>query len=183
MTSRLLPILAGALLFSANAVAAQDAPPPPEQAAPAAADSAAAETPAAAEQPAAEQTATEQTAAEQTGVAAGQIPPPPAGKGQVVFFRPSKLVGAAVSYKVREGETELGKLGNGRYFVHVADPGAHAYDVHSEVRDILNMEIDPGETYYVIGSLSVGVAVGRPNISPSDKAAFDQVAGKLKLSQ
>ncbi len=177
MKSKLLPILAGVLIVSASAAAAQDASPPPEQTPPPAADGTSTEAPAATEQPAAEQ-----PAAAQANVAAGQIPPPPAGKGQVVFFRPSKFVGAAVSYKVREGETELGKLGNGRYFVHVAEPGPHAYDVHSEVRDVLNMEIDPGETYYVIGSLSVGVVVGRPNISPSDKAAFDQ-AGKLKLSQ
>ena len=130
--------------------------------------------PAAAAEPAAE--------AETPTEAAGShsIAPPPAGKGQIVFFRDRKFVGGGVSYKVREGETELGKLSNGVFFVHVADPGAHEYTVHSEAKDILNLEVEAGETYYVVGGVTMGILAGRPNLSPSDQAAFDALAGKLK---
>lgn len=110
----------------------------------------------------------------------GSIGAPPAGKGQIVFFREKKFVGGAISYKVREGENELGKLGNGTYFVYAADPGAHEYTVHSEAKDILNLEVEAGETYYVIGGVTMGVFAGRPNLSPSDQTAFDTLAGKLK---
>ena len=110
----------------------------------------------------------------------GAIAPPPAGKGQIVFFRERKFVGGAISYKVREGENELGKLSNGTYFVSVVDPGAHEYTVHSEAKDILNLEVEAGETYYVTGGISMGVFAGRPNLSPSDQTAFDALAGKLK---
>lgn len=128
---------------------------------------------------------TETTAEESTdnAVAAageGSIAAPPAGKGQIVFFREKKFVGAAVSYKVREGENELGKLSNGTYFVYVVEPGAHEYTVHSEAKDILNLEVEAGETYYVTGGISMGVFAGRPNLSPSDQAAFNALAGKLK---
>lgn len=129
----------------------------------------------------------EPTAGTTTAAAApaanGKIGAPPEGKGQIVFFREKKFAGAAVKYKVREGETELGKLSSGTYFVHVTDPGAHEYTVHSEAKDILNLEVEAGETYYVIGSISMGFLAGRPNLSPSDQAAFDAMADKLKVAK
>lgn len=140
----------------------------------------AAETAAAAtEQPAAEAAA--ETSAESASPASnGLIAPPPEGKGQIVFFREKKFTGAAVNYKVREGETELGKLSNGTYFVHVTEPGAHEYTVHSEAKDILNLEVEAGETYYVSGGITMGLLAGRPNLSPSDEAAFESLSSKLK---
>lgn len=108
---------------------------------------------------------------------------PEAGKGQVVFFRPSKFTGAAIGYKVREGETELGKLRNGTYFVIQVEPGKHEYTVHSEAKDVLTLEVDAGETYFVQGGLSMGILAGRPNLSPSTASAFAEVAPKLKVAK
>lgn len=108
---------------------------------------------------------------------------PEAGKGQVVFFRPSKMMGAAIGYKVREGETELGKLRNGTYFVIQVEPGKHEYTVHSEAKDVLTLEVDAGETYFVQGGMSMGVLAGRPNLSPSNADAFAAVAPKLKVAK
>lgn len=108
---------------------------------------------------------------------------PEAGKGQVVFFRPSKMMGAAIGYKVREGETELGKLRNGTYFVIQVEPGKHDYTVHSEAKDVLTLEVDAGETYFVQGGVSMGVLAGRPNLSPSTADAFAAVAPKLKVAK
>ena len=48
----------------------------------------------------------------------------------------------------------------------VAEPGAHAYTVHSEAKDVLNLEVEAGETYFVSGGVSMGVLAGRPNLSP-----------------
>jgi hypothetical protein len=115
-------------------------------------------------------------------VTTGKIAPPPEGKGQIVFFRAKKLAGSAVRYKVREGEAELGKLSSGTYFVHVTEPGTHEYTVHTTAKDVLPLEVEPGETYYVIGSVSIGFMMGRPNLSPSDQAAFDAMSAKLKAA-
>jgi hypothetical protein len=101
-------------------------------------------------------------------------------KGTIVFFREKKFAGAAVGYKVRENDVELGRLRNGSYFVIQAMPGQHQYTVHSEAKDILTLEVDAGETYYVVGGITVGVLAGRPNLSPSDAAAFEAVKGELK---
>lgn len=105
---------------------------------------------------------------------------PVEGKGKVVFFRPSRFQGGAVGFKVREGDTELGKLRNGRYFVVEADPGTHQYTVHSEAKDLTTLEIEAGETYFLEGKINMGFMVGRPNLTPSDVAAFEANVAKLK---
>ncbi|MGJ7902304.1 DUF2846 domain-containing protein [Lysobacter sp. 1R34A] len=128
-------------------------------------------------------TATAAASAKPAAAGSGLIAAPPAGKGQIVFFRPPKFVGGAVGYKVREGAVELGKLRSGKYFVVAVEPGAHEYTVHSEAKDILNMEVEAGETYYVKGTVTIGILAGRPNLSPSTVAEFDEVAGKLKLAK
>lgn len=104
----------------------------------------------------------------------------PQDKAQIVFFRESKFVGGAIGFKVREGEAELGKLRSGKYFVANVEPGKHEYNVHGETKDVLTMEVEAGETYYVLGSLGMGIVAGRPNLSPSDEATFLSMSGKLK---
>jgi hypothetical protein len=101
-------------------------------------------------------------------------------KGTIVFFRAKKFAGAAVGYKVREGEVELCRLRNASYCIVQATPGKHEYTVHSEKKDILTLEVDPGETYYVVGGITVGVLAGRPNLSPSDAATFEGMKSELK---
>jgi hypothetical protein len=108
---------------------------------------------------------------------------PSPGKAMVVFFRPSKFVGAAVGFKVRENDVELGKLRNGNYFAIEVEPGQHSYVVHSEAKDVTTIEAEAGETYFLSGSLNFGVVAGRPNLSPSDAAAFEAVLPKLKKSK
>jgi hypothetical protein len=115
-----------------------------------------------------------------TAPAGGLIAPPTAGKGEIVFFRPSRLGGAALSFSVHEGKTGVGKLGNGSYFVLVADPGVHEYSIQSEATDNLRLEIDAGETYYVQQTIGMGIMMGRPHLTPSDQGTF--AAKHLKLS-
>ena len=118
-----------------------------------------------------------------SGTGSSKIGTPQEGKGQIVFFRPSKFAGSAVGFKVREGSAELGKLRSGKYFVTSVDPGTHEYTVHSEAKDVLTLEVEAGETYYVQGTLTMGLMVGRPNLSPSDVATFNGMADKLKLAK
>lgn len=126
--------------------------------------------------------AAEATAAPVVAASTGLVGAAPADKGQIVFFRPSKFAGGAVGFKVREGETELGKLRSGKYFIALVEPGTHSYTVHSEAKDVLTMEVEAGETYYVQGTITMGLMAGRPNLSPSDQATFDGMAAKLKLA-
>lgn len=126
-------------------------------------------------------TATETAATETTSVepAAAEAAPQ---TGRIVFFRPKKFAGGAISFKVREGEAVLGKLSNGSFFVAEVPAGEHQYHARSEGKDdTLALEVEPGETYYVAGTISMGVFAGQGNLSPSDQAAFDAANAKKKL--
>lgn len=107
------------------------------------------------------------------------IPAPPEGKGQIVFYRPGGM-GFALGCGVNENGERLSALGAGKYFILPAEPGSHSYTVKSEATDLLTLEVEPGETYYVKCKIKMGIMVGRPNIAPSTQAEFDGDSHKLK---
>jgi len=97
-----------------------------------------------------------------------------------VFFREKKMMGAAIRYKVRENGVELCKLGSGTFCTVQVPAGKHQYTVQTEAKDVLNLEVEPGETYYVQASISMGFAAGHANLAPSTQAVFDGMKEKLK---
>ena len=115
----------------------------------------------------------------------GSVGDAPAGKAQVVFWRPGTIIGGALGCTVREGEganeVEVARLGAGKYWVHVAEPGKHVYFTKGEATDRLNMELEPDETYFVRCNIGMGVMSGRAQVSPSDRATFAGKAKKMKL--
>jgi hypothetical protein len=161
MSLRHLIIAAGLICACAAPALAQEAAPPASPA-PAAPPTAAA--PPAASAP---------TAAE-PAQPAGHVPPPPPGKSQVVFFRTGAYMGAATWFKIRENGAELGKLSNQSYFVAVLDPGPHAFTAATENQTHLKLELDPDETYYVRGTLQMGVLLYEPNLQPADAVLFEK---------
>jgi len=131
---------------------------------------------------AADTNANVETAAQDAKAArvAPQIAPPPAGMGQVVFYRPSSM-GGLVSCRVNEAEKVLNRLPPGKYFVLQTTPGVHEYSVHSESKDVVRVNVEDGETQYARCNISMGFLVGRPNLSTQDRADFDKRGKKLKL--
>jgi hypothetical protein len=181
MKVKMIALCAVAALGLASLAQAQEttteAPATTEQAAPA-------EQPPAAEQAAPDAAPTDPAAAPATPAAPAValpdgISPPAEGKGQIVFFRPNRFVGAALSFTVREGEADLGRLPNARYFVHTAEPGIHEYEIGRN--DTMRMEVEPGETYYVIQQTQMGIVAGRAVIQPSDQATFVAAQGRMRL--
>ncbi|MBX9795739.1 hypothetical protein [Sphingomonas sp.] len=126
-----------------------------------------------------------QTAPAPIKTKSGEVGAAPADKGQIVFFRPGSIFGAALGCTVREGEgdakKQVARLGSGKYFVVTATPGKHQYYTEGEAKDRLNLEIEPGETYFVKCNIGMGVVAGRANLSPSDRATFEKKAKGLKL--
>lgn len=113
-------------------------------------------------------------------VAMIDIPPPPAGKGQIVFFRPGGM-GFALGCQVNENGERVSALGAGRYFTTVVEPGPKTYMVSSEAKDVLNLEVEPDETEFAMCKIKMGIMVGRPNLSPATKADFDKASKGLKM--
>jgi hypothetical protein len=113
-----------------------------------------------------------------------EVPPPPRGMGQVVFFRAKSAAGFGQWFNVRENGQALGKLTNGAYFVVLLPPGQHSFSASSEpeFKDHLTLKVDAGETYYVEGLMTHGVVIGVADLTPSDKAHFDAVSGALQAA-
>jgi Protein of unknown function (DUF2846) len=108
------------------------------------------------------------------------IPSPPPGKGQIVFFRSSTIVGAALGCSVNENGQKVSSLGRGRYFIMVTEPGRHEFTVKSEAKDVLALEVEPDETQYSSCKIKMGIMVGRPDIRPASEAEF-RAQKNLKL--
>lgn len=102
------------------------------------------------------------------------------GNGTVVFFREKKMMGAAIRFKVRENGAEICKLGSGTFCSLQVPAGTHQYDVHTEAKDQLALDVKPGETHYVVSSISMGAFAGHPKLTVTDKATFDGMKDKLK---
>lgn len=94
---------------------------------------------------------------------------PPLGKGQIVFFRSAKSPGAAPD--VRENGAVLGDLPSGMYFVAVAAPGVHAYDVAGGNTATIN--VGSGKTHYV---QVIRNRHGNPQLLRSSASAFQRAA-------
>lgn len=111
--------------------------------------------------------------------AAIAIPAPPAGKGQVVFFRPGGM-GFALGCSVNENGQKVSSLGAGTYFVMVADPGKHEFSVKTEATDKLALEVEPDETQFAKCRIKMGIMVGRPDLAPATEDEFRK-SKKLKM--
>lgn len=112
------------------------------------------------------------------------IPAPPAGKGQIVFYRSSAMgfaVGCTVNQGTSDNKTKITSVGSGRYAIVVAEPGKQDYWAKSEKKDALTVLVEEGETQYVECRIKMGFMVGRPDLSPSSAEEFVEKGAKLKL--
>lgn len=87
------------------------------------------------------------------------IPPVPANKGRLYFYR-SSVVGAAVQPAVRLDGKEVGTAKSKGFFYIDADPGSHFVETTTEVSRRLTLTLETGQTRYVKLSISMGFAVG-----------------------
>ncbi|MFL9841507.1 DUF2846 domain-containing protein [Sphingomonas sp. ST-64] len=111
----------------------------------------------------------------------GPLGAPEAGTGQVVFYRPGSLMGAALGCTVREGDTQIARLGSGKFYAVSVAPGVHTYNTRGEAKDEIRLEVEADETYFVRCNIGMGVMAGRANLSPSDREAFAKKAKGLKM--
>ncbi|MEL6540921.1 MAG: hypothetical protein AAFQ34_05915 [Pseudomonadota bacterium] len=114
-----------------------------------------------------------------------EIPTPPEGMGQIIFYRTGGLSGAALGCAVFDpefGEDKLSSLGSGRYFVLHSTPGERNFKVKSlESKDTLTLEVEEEETQFVRCKIKAGFLSGRANIAPSSEKEFRKKYKKAKL--
>lgn len=99
--------------------------------------------------------------------------------GLVYFFRESSFKGAAIQYDVRDNGNVIGALQSGTYFFENATPGKHVYSAKTEAENDVTVDVAPGKTYYVQGTISMGFFAGHPHLKVADPAEAQAALAKL----
>lgn len=94
---------------------------------------------------------------------AASIPPTPAGKGRIYFYRADTMFGAAVTSDIKLNNRVVGKSERGSFFYVDEQPGKCLVSTSTEVEKQLTFTLAAGETRYVRTSVSMGLMVGRVN--------------------
>lgn len=100
-----------------------------------------------------------------TGPAFREITDIPQDKGLVYVYRPNSIIGSAIRYSVYADKDVVCKLIRGGYCLYYAKPGEVEFWAKTESKTSLTVDVKAGQKHYVKGSLSMGFAVGRPNLS------------------
>lgn len=98
----------------------------------------------------------------------------------VYFLRESAFTGGGITYFIFEDDTKIGLLKSGSYFIHKATPGKHTYLAETESRAAVTLDIQPGQTYYIEGSVGMGFWAGRPQLTEITKPVADKLLPDLK---
>jgi len=99
-----------------------------------------------------------------TGPAFKKIETIPDNMGLVYIYRPGKMMGAAVSYKVRANGVVITTLTPGGYYPYITKPGEVEFSAKTEATSSVTIDVKPGETHYIKGTIGVGFLVGRPHL-------------------
>ena len=105
----------------------------------------------------------------------------PKDKGTVYVYRPKAFGGGGISYTVSANGTEVSSLPSGGYFVYYAAPGETEFSAKTEAKTSVTLDVKPGQTYYVQGTIGMGVFVGHPHLTlvGNDVGAKEIVSCKL----
>ena len=102
---------------------------------------------------------------------------PPEGKALVYLMRTSAL-GSAVAMDVECNRTYIGTTGSHRFIYVVLDPGAYEFAGMAENVCALNLDVEAGQTYYILQDVLMGVLMARCRL-----ILLDQEEGRDRLER
>jgi predicted small lipoprotein YifL len=88
----------------------------------------------------------------------------PADLATVYVYRDATFIGGGVSFVVSANGVPLAALPAGGYFVVHVPPGEVELAARTEAKTSVTLDARAGTTYFVRGSVSVGVFVGHPHL-------------------
>lgn len=103
-------------------------------------------------------------------------------KGLVYFYREKKFVGSMISYNIKHQDVVIGALANGTYFFYEVNPGSHTFSASTEATVSRTLTVEAGKTYYIAGSVEMGVLAGRPGLTIPSEAEAKAVLPGLKYA-
>lgn len=100
----------------------------------------------------------------------------------VYFYRPKVFSGSMVGYKIRtEDDNIIGRVRNGEKFEYkTSEFGEQIFYGKTEVRDSVIINIQKGEEYFVRCGITLGVAVGKPELYIIDNHVGRKEYAKLE---
>jgi predicted small lipoprotein YifL len=106
------------------------------------------------------------------------IPPVPADKGRIYFYRSDTVFGAAITSDISLDGKVVGRSERASVFYVDQTPGNCVVSTSTEVEKQLTFTLAANETRYVHTSVSMGVLVGRINAKLVNAAeAKSEIAG------
>ena len=113
---------------------------------------------------------------------AASLPEIKSDKGLVVFYRSKSLKGGAIHMLINSSNGAAGNLTSGSMFYQYYEPGQRTFDVSTPSvagSDLITLDINAGETYFVRGEILFGWPAGRPRLSQEQESKALQDIGKL----
>lgn len=89
-------------------------------------------------------------------------------QGRIFFYRPS-AIGAAIQPNILVNGSVVGEMVPLGFFYVDRSPGNYVVTARTESEATLQLTLQPSQTQYVKGSISLGILVGRPNLSLVDQ--------------
>jgi hypothetical protein len=105
----------------------------------------------------------------------------PDDTGLVYIYRPGSAFGAAVSYNVKANGIPIATLTPGVYYPYFAKPGEIEFSAKTESTSSITLDVKPGQTYYIKGTVGVGIIVGRPRLALVSTEVGEKEIIKCKL--
>jgi hypothetical protein len=92
-------------------------------------------------------------------------PGTPADKAMIYVYRESGFVGGGASYMVRINDADISTLPAGGYFAYLSTPGEVEISARTEAKTSVTLDAKAGQTYYIKGTIGIGVFVGHPHLT------------------
>lgn len=99
----------------------------------------------------------------------------------VYIYRSKTLMGSAVTYDVRVGNTEIVTVKPGGYYPYFAAPGETEFWARTETRAAATENLRAGQTYYLKAGLGIGLFVGHPKLQFVPEGVGQQEIWRCKL--
>ena len=116
-----------------------------------------------------------------TGPAFTKIETMPEDAGLVYIYRPGSPIGAAVSYDVKANGIPIVYLTPGGYYPYFAKPGEIEFSAKTESTSSITLDVKPRQTYYIKGTVGIGILVGRPHLVLVSTEVGEKEIVKCKL--
>jgi hypothetical protein len=92
------------------------------------------------------------------------IPPLDPEQGRIFFYRPS-AIGAAIQPNILVNGSVVGEMVPLGFFYLDRSPGNYVVSASTESEATLQLMLQANQTQYIKGSISLGILVGRPNLT------------------